>query len=120
MEATLQGVTSQEELRARNLDQVLQQQLAQTVLQVLQRNIGLRQAAALQEATAEDTILADSSVQAKLTLLEVRKEVQEVPSEEDRDKDDEDWAKADREQIIGGRPRSRSYKALWGVRRAQL
>ena len=76
MEATLQGITSHEELRARNLEHVLQQQIAQTVIQFLQRSIGLQQASAQQEAKAEDTIPADSSSQAKHTeRREVGKQV---------------------------------------------
>ena len=128
MEAALQGVTSQEELQARNLEQFLQQQLAQTVVQVMQRNIVLRQAAAQQQAAEENTIPADTSTKPKQTkLLEVKKEPVEVlpdakpaagvaegdkPSletlEVDMDEDDDDWAKADREQNKGGRARSRT------------
>ena len=132
MEAALQGVTSQEELQARNLEQFLQQQLAQTVVQVMQRNIVLRQAAAQQQAAEENTIPADTSTQPKQTkLLEVKKEPVEVlpdakpaagvaegdkPSleetlEVDMDEDDDDWAKADREQNKGGRARSRTPPA---------
>ena len=129
MEAALQGITSQKELQARNLEQFLQQQLAQTVTHVLQRNTGLRQAAAQQHTAAENALPADTSSQREQAkLLEAKKEAQtplEVPPAvgvatatlevdmDEEEEEEEDWAKADREQEQnkGGRTRSRTPPA---------